>query len=33
MKLAIRIIAPIAAVGLLALCFFSQAPVLERVRR
>ncbi len=32
MKLAMHIIAPIAAIGLLALCFFSQVPVIERIR-
>lgn len=32
MKLALRIIAPIAALGLIALCLLSQAPVLEKVR-
>ena len=32
MKLAVYLIAPVAALGLLALCLLSQAPVLERVR-
>ena len=32
MKLALHLIAPIAALGLIALCLWSQAPVLERIR-
>lgn len=32
MKLAVHIIAPLAALGLVALCLLSQAPVLEKVR-
>lgn len=32
MKLALHIIAPIAAIGLIALCLISQAPVLEKIR-
>ena len=32
MNLAVRIIAPLAALGLIALCLLSQAPVLEKVR-
>lgn len=32
MKLALRIVAPIAALGLIVLCLLSQAPVLERIR-
>ena len=32
MKLALHLIAPIAALGLIALCLLSQAPVLERIR-
>lgn len=32
MKVALYVLAPVAALGLLALCFFSQAPVIERIR-
>lgn len=32
MKLAVYVLAPVAALGLLALCLFSQAPVLEKIR-
>lgn len=32
MKIAIRILAPLAALGLVAVCFLSQAPVLEKIR-
>lgn len=32
MNLAVKIIAPLAALGLIALCLISQAPVLEKIR-